>query len=88
MILFYINLIYCTVNIKLFFIVNLVREAERGRAVERVRQGSVGAGDRRRQLTPAAAARVPRDLTVPRVVRAEQRGDRGENAQPDIIVIF
>ena len=60
MILFYNNIIYCTVNIKLFFIVNLVR----------------------------AAARVPRDLTVPRVVRAEQRGDRGENAQPDIIVIF
>ena len=54
---------------------------DRVRGVDRVRQGSVGAGERRRQLTPAAATRVPRDFTVPRV-------ERGENVRPDIVVSF
>ena len=61
---------------------------DRVRGVDRVRQGSVGAGERRRQLTPAAATRVPRDLTVPRAERAEQRGERGENVRPEIVVSF
>jgi len=53
------------------------REGQEQARVERVRRrGSVDReGERRRPLTPAAAIRAPRDLTVPRVQRERHHLD-------------